>query len=232
MGENPSQLSPSRLQWSWYGRSGGQLRAQARMAQPAQIALASDFSVEPERRSASTDRSGKWRREQGSDDNASGTASGWNHSQLSESGRDLAGELGDRRRDDGLAAVLTSDLRRAVETADIALLIRPFRSSGTGDFGSATTAEETACRRPSSTSTRLRTSTSPTRAGSRGGKRFSGAPRSSRTSSGTGAGQRVLVIGHVATRWSLDHMVDGVPLEQLVSSDFGWQLGWEYRLRG
>ena len=29
-------------------------------------------------------------------------------------------------------------------------------------------------------------------------------------------GKRVLVIGHVATRWALDHRVNGIPLEQLV----------------
>jgi broad specificity phosphatase PhoE len=39
------------------------------------------------------------------------------------------------------------------------------------------------------------------------------------------AGQRVLVIGHVATRWGLDHLIGGVPLEDLVTADFAWQPG-------
>jgi 2,3-bisphosphoglycerate-dependent phosphoglycerate mutase len=43
-------------------------------------------------------------------------------------------------------------------------------------------------------------------------------------------GQRVLVIGHVATRRGLDHFVGGVQLEQLAVRDFAWQEGWEYRL--
>ena len=43
-------------------------------------------------------------------------------------------------------------------------------------------------------------------------------------------GQRVLVIGHVATRWALDHFLGGVPLEDLMAEDFAWQEGWEYRL--
>ncbi len=42
--------------------------------------------------------------------------------------------------------------------------------------------------------------------------------------------QRVLVIGHVATRWGLDHFIGGVPLEDLMAEDFAWQEGWEYRL--
>jgi 2,3-bisphosphoglycerate-dependent phosphoglycerate mutase len=55
-----------------------------------------------------------------SEDNERGIASGWAHSRLSERGRRLAEELGQRRRDDGIAAVFSSDLHRAVETAAIA----------------------------------------------------------------------------------------------------------------
>lgn len=43
-------------------------------------------------------------------------------------------------------------------------------------------------------------------------------------------GQRVLVIGHVATRWGLDHYLAGVPLEELAGADFPWRPGWEYEL--
>jgi broad specificity phosphatase PhoE len=43
-------------------------------------------------------------------------------------------------------------------------------------------------------------------------------------------GQRVLVIGHVATRWGLDHLIDGVPLEDPAEADFAWKQGWEYRI--
>jgi broad specificity phosphatase PhoE len=44
-------------------------------------------------------------------------------------------------------------------------------------------------------------------------------------------GERVLLIGHVATRWALDHRVNGVPLEELAAAQFDWQEGWEYELR-
>ena len=43
-------------------------------------------------------------------------------------------------------------------------------------------------------------------------------------------GRRVLVIGHVATRWGLDHFIGGVPLEDLVEQDSAWREGWEYRV--
>jgi hypothetical protein len=42
--------------------------------------------------------------------------------------------------------------------------------------------------------------------------------------------KRVLVVGHVATRWGLDHFINGIPLETLAGQNFEWQEGWEYRL--
>ena len=43
--------------------------------------------------------------------------------------------------------------------------------------------------------------------------------------------KRVVVVGHVATRWALDHFLQGVPLEELIDADFAWREGWEYRTR-
>jgi broad specificity phosphatase PhoE len=42
--------------------------------------------------------------------------------------------------------------------------------------------------------------------------------------------KRVMIIGHRATQYGLDHLIDGIPLEQLTSSHFKWQPGWEYDL--
>ena len=53
-------------------------------------------------------------------DNEARIATGWNEGRLSETGREQAKALGERRRDDGLAIVFTSDLHRAAETAEIA----------------------------------------------------------------------------------------------------------------
>jgi 2,3-bisphosphoglycerate-dependent phosphoglycerate mutase len=56
------------------------------------------------------------------EDNDHGVVSGWRDSRLSERGRIQASELGVHRRGDGLQAVFTSDLGRAVETARIAFV--------------------------------------------------------------------------------------------------------------
>ena len=38
----------------------------------------------------------------------------------------------------------------------------------------------------------------------------------------------MVVIGHVATRWALDHFVTQIPLEELVTAPFEWREGWTY----
>jgi 2,3-bisphosphoglycerate-dependent phosphoglycerate mutase len=58
-------------------------------------------------------------------DNEQGRATGWLPGELSGQGRVQARALGSRRRDDGIAAVFSSDLGRAAQTVSIA-----FGSSG------------------------------------------------------------------------------------------------------
>lgn len=165
-----------------------------------------------------------------STDNERGTATGWLPGELSDHGRELAKQLGERRRDDGLAAVFTSDLRRAVETAEIAfgesgITIHDdarLRECDYGMLNGKPAARVTAVRRhhidepfPGGESYRDAI------------ERMRGfldelQPRFD--------GERILVIGHSATRWALEHLLNGIPLEDLVDAPFEWQEGWEYRL--
>jgi alpha-ribazole phosphatase/probable phosphoglycerate mutase len=165
-----------------------------------------------------------------SEDNERGAASGWAHSCLSAEGRALARQLGERRRDDGIAAVFSSDLRRAAETAEVAFggsgipLLLDWRLREC-DYGDRTAG-------PAQDHVRDRALFLDTPYP--GGESWRGAvarvSRSLRDLPLRWQDQRVLVIGHVATRWALDHDVDGIPLEILISRDFAWQEGWEYLL--
>jgi hypothetical protein len=38
------------------------------------------------------------------------------------------------------------------------------------------------------------------------------------------------VIGHSATKWALDCLLNGETLEDLVGAPFGWKQGWRYVL--
>jgi 2,3-bisphosphoglycerate-dependent phosphoglycerate mutase len=165
-----------------------------------------------------------------SEDNERGVASGWAHSRLSERGRRLAEELGARRRHDGIAAVFSSDLHRASETAAIAF------PSGTPpvlldwrlrecDYG-----EHTGAPADLHVRDRARYLDEPYPGGESWRQAVARVARGLDDLALRWRGARVLVIGHVATRWALDHHLDGVALETLVADDFAWQEGWEYRV--
>jgi ribosomal protein S18 acetylase RimI-like enzyme len=44
-------------------------------------------------------------------------------------------------------------------------------------------------------------------------------------------GQRALLVGHAVTRFALDNLLTGRPLEAAVSRPFAWREGWTYELR-
>lgn len=43
-------------------------------------------------------------------------------------------------------------------------------------------------------------------------------------------GKKVMIIGHRATQYGLDSLINGVSLETLVTTKFVWQPGWSYEL--
>ena len=164
-------------------------------------------------------------------DNERGIATGWLGGSLSDRGRVLAAELGARRRDDGIDEVLCSDLARAVETAEIAFGGTALRVTLDWrlrelDYGELNGAPVDVVARE-----RLRRIDVPFP----GGESYRGA--TSRVAGlldelvASPVHRRVLVIGHTATRWALDHLLDGTSLEEAVEEPFDWREGWEYTAR-
>jgi len=163
-------------------------------------------------------------------DNEQGRATGWLPGQLSEQGQIQARELGRRRLGDQITAVFSSGLARAAQTASAAfgqsaipvLYDWRLRECDYGQRNGMPVAELHARRRehldrpyPDGESWR--------QAVARTGRFLGDLPLRR-------SGQRILVIGHVATRWGLDHLINGVPLEDLAEQDLAWQQGWEYRI--
>ncbi|MGN6301454.1 MAG: histidine phosphatase family protein [Angustibacter sp.] len=163
-------------------------------------------------------------------DNEQGRATGWLPGELSQEGREQARQLGERRRDDGLAAVFASDLARAVETTSIAfagssvpvLLDWRLRECDYGARNGMSASELHAGR--------VEHLDQPYPGGESWRQAVARVGRFLDDLTLRWDGQRVLVVGHVATRWALDHLVGGVPLERLTAEDFRWQEGWEYQL--
>ena len=165
-----------------------------------------------------------------SEDNERGRATGWLPGRLSERGRAQARELGLRRRDDGIAAVFSSDLSRAAETASIAFggsaipVLHDWRLREC-DYGqcSGMPAAELHASRPDYVDRPYPGGESWRQAVARVARFLGDLPL-------RWSGMRVLVVGHVATRWGLDHVIGGADVEDLAVADFAWQEGWEYRL--
>jgi 2,3-bisphosphoglycerate-dependent phosphoglycerate mutase len=164
-----------------------------------------------------------------SEDNESGIATGWLPGRLSAVGRLQALELGARRRDDGISLVFTSDLRRAVETAEIALGGSPIPRVADRRLRECDYGEQNGTPRPveDERSGRLDVPYPGGESWRQAVERVAGFYEELREERDA---ERVLVIGHTATRWALEVIVRGRKLEEVVAQEFVWQPGWEYRL--
>ena len=162
-------------------------------------------------------------------DNEAGLASGHFDVDLSPAGEAQAAELGQRYADAPPALVLTSDLRRAWRTAEIAFgdRVRVVRDARLRecDYGTLT-------RRPAREIDTCRVAAID--APFPGGEsyravaaRVAACLDELRASWPSGW---VLVIGHRATHYALDLLLLGVPLHRSMATPFTWQPGWAYDL--
>ena len=165
------------------------------------------------------------------EDNERGIATGWLPGRLSARGRDNAAAMGQRRGHDGITAVFSSDLRRSIETAEIAFArtdIPVFfdwrlRECDFGTLNGSPAAQVSAARvehvdQPFPCGESQRQAV----------RRTAGllADLPSRWDQ-----QRVMLIGHLATYRTLEHVTTGVSLEDIVATDFTWRPeGWEYQI--
>jgi broad specificity phosphatase PhoE len=165
-----------------------------------------------------------------SEDNEWGIATGWLDGRLSERGRRQAEELGQRRRHDGIMVVFPSDLGRAVETAALAF-------AGT-DIPVITDARLRECNYGQLNgmsvirleAERMQHLDEPYPSGESYQHVVGRVATFLADLARNWEGARVLVIGHAATRWALDHLLTGVALEHLLSTPFDWRPGWSYAL--
>ncbi|HEX2143769.1 MAG TPA: histidine phosphatase family protein [Glycomyces sp.] len=164
------------------------------------------------------------------EDNERGIATGWLPGRLSARGREVAVELGSRYRDVPPAAVFTSDLHRATETARIAFEDTEvpvhhdprLRECDYGDLNGYPVDQIAAVRadhidRPFPSGQSYREVIDATR-------EFLQELLAERE------GQRILIIAHSANRWALEALLGGARIEDLVSAPFHWQPGWHYSL--
>lgn len=163
-------------------------------------------------------------------DNELGLASGWYDVDISEAGQQQAKLLGERRRRDDLAAIFTSDLRRAWRTAEIAfgerglpIVVDPrLRECDYGSLSRQSAAEIEALRAPHLTD--------PFPDGESYEQVVSRVASWLDETAPAHGGRTVLVIGHRATFYALEHLVAGVPLRDAIAAEWRWEPGWTYRV--
>lgn len=163
-------------------------------------------------------------------DNEAGLASGWFDVPLSPTGEEQARMLGARWREENLAAVFCSDLTRAIRTAEIAFedrgvsIVRDRRLREC-DYGAFTRhpAWEIDALRAQHVATPFPDGESYQHVADRVSAWLA-------ETAGAFAGRSVLVIGHRATFYALEHLVNRVPLEQAVVAAWSWQPGWIYKV--
>jgi broad specificity phosphatase PhoE len=163
-------------------------------------------------------------------DNEAGVATGWLDGQLSERGRALAAELGRRRRNDAVAAVFASDLGRSAETVELAFggsdvpvhLDPRLREC---DYGAWNGMPAARLERE-----RAQRITRPFPDGESYLEVVDRVASFLEELARDWDQARVVVVGHSATRWALDHLLAGAALLDLVAAPFAWQEGWSYVL--
>lgn len=162
-------------------------------------------------------------------DNATGRASGWADVELSELGEQQAKDLGRRRGGEHFDAIFCSDLQRSYRTAELAFgnkfpiykdarlrecsygdmdgkpteLVNPEKKNRISQpFPNGESYEQT-CERMQSFLDEL-------------ARNYQG--------------KHVLIIGHRATQYGLEHSLNGLSVVDAVTAPWQYQPGWEYQL--
>lgn len=162
-------------------------------------------------------------------DNEAGLASGWRDVDLSELGVRQAREMGTRYAADLPALVITSDLLRASRTADLAfgqrVAIRRDARLRECDYGqlSGMPVATLEALRAGAVETPFPGGESYRQATARVGHCLADL-------AGSWPGGWVLVIGHRATHYAIEHLLAGVALEAAVTAPWHWQPGWAYEV--
>ncbi len=161
-------------------------------------------------------------------DNEKHLSSGWNDVELSELGINQSKELGKRYEGVHFDAIFTSDLQRAYDSAVIAFgtttvpIIKDerLRECNYGDL-TQSPSEIVDKEKPGRITTPFPNGESYEQTTARM-KEFL------EFIIANYQGKKIMVIGHRATQYGIDTLVNGVPLLKLTTSHFVWQPGWTY----
>lgn len=163
-------------------------------------------------------------------DNENHVSSGWNDVGLSDLGNKQSIELGERYKDENFAAIFCSDLKRSYNTAEIAFAGRSFdiikdvrlRECNYGDLTQHSSSEVDP-EKPKRISVPFPSGESYEQTAERMGDFLRDLLRDYN-------GKRIMMIGHRATQYGLEHWIKGISVNDAVVAPWKWQPGWSYFL--
>lgn len=164
-------------------------------------------------------------------DNESHLSSGHFDVELSELGLQQSKDLGERYKDQQFDAIFCSDLQRSYKTAEIAFADRNFkiikdarlRECNYGDLTQHPSSEVEPAK-AEHISIPFPNGESYEQCADRM-KSFLDDLKNNYD------GKRVMIIGHRATQYGLEHVINGIGVKEIVTAPWKWQPGWEYELK-
>ena len=163
-------------------------------------------------------------------DNESHLSSGRNDVALSPLGEQQSKELGERYKDVTFDAIFCSDLQRSYKTAEIAFSNRNFpiikdKRLSECDYGDLTQhpSNEVDIEKPKRINIPFPNGESYQQCSVRM-KSFLQDLLTNYDNN------KVMIIGHRATQYGLEHLIKGLPLEEVIPASWKWQPGWSYQL--
>lgn len=165
-------------------------------------------------------------------DNENGIASGWNDVRLSPAGLDQAKELGERYRNEFKPDVIfCSDLQRSVRTAMIAFdSLTPAQIFTDWRLRECNYGELNGTEKSAIESARANHITVSYESGEDYQRCADRVASFLADLKAHFDGKVVLVIGHRATQYGLEHWLNNKTLEEVVAGPWQWQPGWRYEM--
>jgi len=163
-------------------------------------------------------------------DNEANLSSGWYDVELSALGKKQAKELGERYKTESFDAIFCSDLQRSYKTAEIAfadrgVLIIKDKRLRECDYGNLT-------RHPSEEVelAKARCIATPFPNGEGYQQTTEQMKKFLQELLKDYDGKKVMIIGHRATQYGLEHWIKKIALNKAVTAPWEWQPGWTYCL--
>ncbi|MBP6943103.1 MAG: histidine phosphatase family protein [Candidatus Buchananbacteria bacterium] len=163
-------------------------------------------------------------------DNENHVSSGHFDVELSPLGITQSQEMGERYRDDHFDAIFCSDLQRSYKSAEIGFgdkfpIIKNarLRECNYGDFTQHSSTEVDA--------QKMQRITEPFPNGESYTETTARIKSFLEDLAKEYQGKRVMIIGHRATQYGLENVINRIPLEQIIPAPWKWQPGWTYELK-